>query len=287
MTTQLISLEKEFDASSQVLQLNEKSYAKAGFKKASKAIAAARLGYRFCNKNQIQKWVDQAAAKEGKIVSGRQPFRRQWGLMAALSGEMERSNEVAGATIRKGQDQFRISINQMPVEEYQGIPPQNVADAVAKAKDDKCFSKITILYPKCTKIIEDPIVVGEITGLPNVFFFIAGWLHDLFSFDEKGDEDEDFEEMRGTTFTSARFDESSALSLIQMERIMREVARSEEQSRERQRILEARLDARVRPGMRPMIVDENRQVAYDPSMAIDFIETRRKMERDRDVNGIW
>lgn len=196
MTTQLISLEKEFaNVSMDVKALDAQDYKRAGFTKASKLIKAAKFGYRFCHRNHIKKWVSKAAEKaqrehgyNGKSNNDSRLNIRPDGVWpsslftTALMGRWGNSSEIASEQIRiNPYESIEIAIDSCKLEEYSGVPPVEVVEKVNEAKKAGCFDSMIVLYPTCKRVIDDPIVVGQLNGFPDFFFFICGWVADLFN----------------------------------------------------------------------------------------------------------
>jgi len=61
------------------------------------------------------------------------------------------------------------------IEDYHGVPPNEVLDALETAQGRKCFDTFEVAY---IKRVKDPILFGRVSGCPDRFY-IAQWDDDV------------------------------------------------------------------------------------------------------------
>ena len=72
------------------------------------------------------------------------------------------------------------------IKDYDRLPPDEVLEALTKAKDQDLFDTFHIAY---IRRVKDPILFGKIKAFKNLYFFIAQWGDDV-----------KFEDILGTEF---------------------------------------------------------------------------------------
>lgn len=86
---------------------------------------------------------------------------------------------ISRAVLDEDLNLHKISITETRLEDYKGLPPLEVDQALGVAKKD--FEEFTVLDVKkeeLQNILDDPILVGKLSILPDYYFFIAGWEKD-------------------------------------------------------------------------------------------------------------
>lgn len=66
----------------------------------------------------------------------------------------------------------------IPLDKYPEVPPSNVLEALAQAKEHKCFDTFEVAKIEWVEEIKDPILFGRIDGCPDRFF-ISQWDDDV------------------------------------------------------------------------------------------------------------
>ena len=67
---------------------------------------------------------------------------------------------------------------EIKVEDYDALPPENVLEAMKKAKALNCFDSFEIAKIESVKEYKDPILFGRIHGCTDRFY-IAEWDNDI------------------------------------------------------------------------------------------------------------
>lgn len=181
----------------------------AEFSKKLKLATISELGYKMLTKKHFQDWLD-ALPSEAEVVEDRDRLLdyissgsgitvtggnrvsmiftgSNWIGTSSISFDDNDDNKVVSPdtiatrkeAVMAGGKRYSISIEEIPVENYQHIPPADVLSKIKEARECGVFDKLTVAYPTAKEIVEDPLVLGKIKEMPDTWFYIAEWGDDI------------------------------------------------------------------------------------------------------------
>ena len=73
------------------------------------------------------------------------------------------------------------------LKSYENLPPDDVLDALRKAKEKDCFDSFDVAH---IEMVKDPILFGRIKDFKNLYFYIAQWgddvrIEDILKFEQE------------------------------------------------------------------------------------------------------